>query len=606
MTDPWTTLAARRTGMGVMRLSTEPTRDAARARDTIAAGLDAGVVLLDTSDAYALEASERGHSERALREILAAREGPRPLVVTKGGLRRPKGRWVPDGRAKWLAEACADSCAALGVEAVDLYLLHAVDPKTKLQTSARALARLRDEGRARAVGLCNVTVGELEAVAKHGPWAAVEVELGLGNPRAIRSGVVEYAARHGLWLLAHRPFGGVKAAGRWPRHRALAPVAESLGVSAHAVGLAYLRSLGPHIVPLPGPTTPAHAAEAGSDLVLDASDLRHLDAAFEVHASLRTPRAKRRPKAPDAAHDVVLTMGIPGSGKSTYARTLQAQGYLRLNRDELGGTLRGIRKRFEAALEDGVAKVVLDNTYVERALRDEILEVAWRHGRDVRCVWAEVPPEVAQVRAILRMLDHCGRLVDRSELAQVQKEAPNVVGPSVVQRFVERLEPPAEDEGFSAIEVLRSELRWPEAWIGSGVIVALDSGLRRSARGDRAPLTPEDVVIDEAAAEAVRALERPVAAIAWAPEVEAGQQTEAALQAVLERTQALLPFDVDFAVCRHGPGPQSCWCRLPMPGLGVELLRRNRWDPRRTRMLGRTPAEKSFARRLGLDFIVVE
>ena len=87
-----------------MRLSTERNRDEASAIAVLHAAFDAGITLLDTADAYCWDDTERGHNERLIARALAAWTGDRSLVrvATKGGLRRPGGRWEPDGRAKHL------------------------------------------------------------------------------------------------------------------------------------------------------------------------------------------------------------------------------------------------------------------------------------------------------------------------------------------------------------------------------------------------------------------------------------------------------------------------------------------------------------------------
>src|SRR5262245_64721442 len=151
-----------------MRLSTAADRDDARGRAVIEAALAAGVDLLDTADAYALDDGDVGHNERLI-------AGSPVTIVTKGGLTRPGGAWVPNGRARHLAAAARASRERLGVPAIDLYLLHAVDPKTALATSVRAVAKLRADGVAREIGLSNVNATQLEAALALASIAAVEV-----------------------------------------------------------------------------------------------------------------------------------------------------------------------------------------------------------------------------------------------------------------------------------------------------------------------------------------------------------------------------------------------------------------------------------------------
>ncbi|TMQ06333.1 MAG: aldo/keto reductase, partial [Deltaproteobacteria bacterium] len=167
MHRPWPaprsrTIGAMAIGLGCMRLSTERARDPERGRAVIAAAVDAGIELLDTADAYAWDDSEVGHNERLIAEVMTS-AGRRVEIVSKGGLVRPGGAWQSDGRARHLAEAARASRDRLGVDTIDLYLLHAVDPKVPLATSVRALARLRDDGVARQIGLSNVGLIQLEA-----------------------------------------------------------------------------------------------------------------------------------------------------------------------------------------------------------------------------------------------------------------------------------------------------------------------------------------------------------------------------------------------------------------------------------------------------------
>ena len=103
----------------------------------------------------------------------------------------------------------------------------------------------------------------------------------------------------------------------------------------------------------------------------------------------RSGTGGRRPAVQPATRpgEVVMVMGLPGSGKSTMAQQLVADGYLRLNRDEAGGTLRGLVPALDRALASGTSRVVLDNTYVTRASRAPVIQCAAARGVAVRCVW---------------------------------------------------------------------------------------------------------------------------------------------------------------------------------------------------------------------------
>jgi aryl-alcohol dehydrogenase-like predicted oxidoreductase len=242
-------------GLGCMRLSTVEPRDPVRAIAVIHTALDAGVTLLDTADAYCLDDGDTGHNERLIAHALKTWRGDvtRITVATKGGLVRPAGRWVPDGRAKHLYDACAASLRALDVPAIDLYQLHAVDSRVPIETSVRALAELQRSGLIRRIGLSNVTVSQIKAAQKLAEIASVQVSLSVLDEENLRNGVVEYCRDQAIQLIAYRPVGG-KRTGRLTKDPLLSEIAERRNVTPHEVALAWLLHLTPNIVPIPGAT----------------------------------------------------------------------------------------------------------------------------------------------------------------------------------------------------------------------------------------------------------------------------------------------------------------------------------------------------------------
>ena len=108
------------------------------------------------------------------------------------------------------ARTCERSLKALGVERIDLYQLHAPDPRTPFATSVRALAALKDEGLVERVGLCNVNVGQIEEARRIAEISAVQVELSVWHDENLLNGVVHYCITHGIQLIAYRPLGGAR------------------------------------------------------------------------------------------------------------------------------------------------------------------------------------------------------------------------------------------------------------------------------------------------------------------------------------------------------------------------------------------------------------
>jgi aryl-alcohol dehydrogenase-like predicted oxidoreductase/predicted kinase len=562
-----------------MRLSTDGSRDEALALDTIAAAAGAGVTVFDTARAYGLGPDELGHNERLLaRGLRRCGAAQRARIVTKGGMTRAGGGWVPDGRAKAILADCEASLEALDGLPIDLYLLHAPDPRTPWRTSVRALARLLDECLVRRVGVANVNRRQLDEALELADVAAVQVALGPFDDRALRGGVVERCAEAGVALIAHSPLGGPRRARSLARKEALAEVAGVHAASPAQVALAWLLELSPGIVAIPGARRPetARAAARAAGLALDDGDRRVL--ARALGGPVSTPR---RPAAATGA-EVVLVMGIPGAGKSRVAEDYVARGFLRLNRDERGGTLRELAAALEEALASGAERVVLDNTYLSRAARSHVLEAAGRHGAATTCVWLDTPLAQAQVNLVERLLDRFGSLPAHEQLRDAAKREAGLLAPTSQMRAVRELEPPSAGEGFAAVEHVPFA-RAPRRG-RAGVFVA-------AAALDRPGW--EDVLAQgEQAA--------PHLVFDWRPDAEPDR-----LEPVVARLSAEISGPVAAALCPHPGGPPVCWCRPPLPGLPLVFARAQGVDPARSVFIGTGPAHRTLAAALGARYVSV-
>ncbi|MFT7625831.1 MAG: aryl-alcohol dehydrogenase-like predicted oxidoreductase, partial [Myxococcota bacterium] len=385
--------------------------------DVIHAALDAGIRSLDTADAYG-PGGQIGHNERLVARALASWTGDAPIrVITKGGLTRPRAQWVPNGKAKHLAAACRASLESLGRSQHDLYLLHAPDPKVPLATSVRALAKLKKQGLATAVGLSNVNLTQLREAEQLTDIAAVQVELSVAAQAPLYSGLVAYCREQGIEVIAHSPLGGPGRSRGLPKRGPLLALARQLGVTAHQLALAWLLDLDAGVTPIPGATrveTAGLAAAAPNGLPQTVR--QELDQAF---GGGRRMRESTWPAQRD--DDVILVMGIQGAGKSGYVTELTEQGYERLNRDERGGTLAGLLPPLEAGLAEGRRRWTLDNTYPTRAQRGQVIDAARAHGAGVRCVWMDTPLHQAQFNAVFRLIERYGELPDPDSLSQLSK-----------------------------------------------------------------------------------------------------------------------------------------------------------------------------------------
>ena len=563
-----------------MRLSTDEDRDEDVALATIAAAVGAGITVFDTARSYGHGPDELGHNERLLaRGLREADSEARTRIVTKGGMARAGDAWVPDGRAKAIRADCEASLAALDGLPIDLYLVHAPDPRTPWPTSVRALARLVDDGLVRRVGVANVSRHQLDEALELAPIAAVQVALSVNDDRALRGGIVERCDELGIAVIAHSPLGGTRRAGRLDRHEVLAEVAGAHGAAPAEVALAWLLGLSPAIVPIPGARRPetARSAAAAARLALDDAERETLARAF---GGIRPGGRSRAPTTREG--EVVLVMGIPGSGKSLVAEKYVARGYVRLNRDERGGSLRELAEALDEELSSGSARVVLDNTYLTRAARSHVLEAAARHGVSARCIWLDTPLAQAQVNLVERLLARFGSLPAPEELRETARAEPGVLAPTSQMRALRELEPPAADEGFASVE------RVPFA--------------RGPSRGAAGVFVAAPVLREEGWKQALAPgnREAPHLIYDWNPGGKAD-----ALGALATALAAEVSGPVEGVVCPHPAGPPICWCRPPLPGLPLAFARTHDVDPTRSTLIGNAPAHRTLATTLGARYVAV-
>jgi predicted kinase len=486
-------------------------------------------------------------------------------VVTKGGMARPGGAWVPDGRARAIRSDCEASLTALGGIPIDLYLVHLPDPRVPWRTSVRALAKLVDEGLVAHVGVANVNRSQLDEALELAPIAAVQMALSVFDEGAVRGGVLERCEDAGITLIAHSPLGGPRRARGVTRRPELVELAREHDASPAEAALAWVLSRSPQVVAIPGARRPETVRSAVRA------------ARMELH---RPPSTGARPRG-RAGAEVVLVMGIPGAGKSRIASQYAERGYVRLNRDERGGSLRDLADELDSQLGSGAPHVVLDNTYLTRAARSYVVDAAGRHGAAVRCLWLDTPLADAQVNLVQRLLDRFGALPTPEELRARARSEQGLLLPTSQMRAARELEPPVVEEGFA--EVVRTPfVREPSSRSAAGVFVAAAA---LSAPGWDAGIASADP-------------HAPHLVFDWR---EDGSVAD--LDPLVAQLSPAVSEPVAAALCPHSGGPPACWCRPPLPGLPLAFAREHGIDPAASFVVGCRPAHRTLAAALGARYV---
>ena len=256
-------LTVYRLGYGAMRLTGPgiwgPPADKQEALAVLRHALDLGVNLLDTADSYG-----PGVSESLIAEALYPY--PKDLAIaTKGGLLRTgPNQWPQDGRPQHLREALEGSLRRLRLDRIDIYQFHRPDPKVPFEDSVGALAKMREEGKIRHIGLSNVTTDQLARAQKIVPIVTVQNHYNLANRESEQMTVAEseqmidLCARQGIGFIPWSPlsFGELARYGG-----ALDQVARRHNAQPGQVALAWLLKRSSTMLPIPGTSRVKHLDE---------------------------------------------------------------------------------------------------------------------------------------------------------------------------------------------------------------------------------------------------------------------------------------------------------------------------------------------------------
>src|SRR5215217_1142420 len=259
-------------GLGGMPMSLSSRPPEEQSLRTIQAALDAGVNFIDTADAYSANADDFGHNERLIAKALRGHRDE-VIVATKGGhTRTADGGWEKDGRPEYLKRACEASLKALRTDRIDLYQYHRPDPNVPYAEAIGALKELQDEGKIRWVGISNGDTEQIEEARSIVEVVSVQNQLSLEYPFPLEKGEVELCERHGIAFLPWSPLGGIpKAAQAAGAHDAVNEAARAHGVSAQQVALAWLLSLSPVMIPIPGASRPESIEDSVKAVELELS-----------------------------------------------------------------------------------------------------------------------------------------------------------------------------------------------------------------------------------------------------------------------------------------------------------------------------------------------
>ena len=434
----------------------------------------------------------------------------------------------------------------------------------------------------RAWALANVNRRQLDEALELAPIAAVQVALSPFDDRALRGGVVERCAERGH--RGDRALAARRAAPRRPprpppgarRGRRGARRDSGRGRARLAARPVARRSSRSRARGGRRPRAPPPARRARLELT---DDRAALDARVRRRARPAAARPRRRRRTSSSS------WASPAPARAASRRSYVARGYVRLNRDERGGSLRELADALDEALVVG-RPADRPRQHLPHARGAEPRDRGGgRHGvaRAVRLARHAARPGAGQPRrAAARAL----RLApDPEELRELARREPGVLAPTSQMRALRELEPPSADEGFAARRAACRSCARRAATGRAGVFVA--------AAALRAPGW-------EDALERARSAARRT----WS---STGARTASATRSPppSPASRPRSPGRSRARCARTPAGPPICWCRPPLPGLPLAFARAHGVDPARSILIGTGPAHRTLAAALGARYVQV-
>lgn len=301
--------------------------------------------------------------------------------------------------------------------------------------------------------------------------------------------------------------------------------------------------------------------------------------------------------------ELIITVGLPASGKTTEVNGYVSKGYFHLSRDIEGGDIPGLMKVLEHKISEGVEKIIMDNTSVTNDLRKDAIEIGKRNGFYVKCLYFTTSIEECMVNSVSRMIQRYGKVLHNDELKK--HKDPNMFPIAVLYSMKKRFETPSLSEGFDEI-VKVPFVRKDRNYTNKAILFDYDGTLRKTKSGNIYPTNPEDIEILPGRKEKLAQLMKEgyiLLGVSNQSGVAKGHLTHDMATKCFEKTNELLGADIDFNFCPHTVPPIVCYCRKPGVGMGIEFIEKYKLDVSQCIVVGDMTTDETFAKRCGFKYI---
>jgi aryl-alcohol dehydrogenase-like predicted oxidoreductase len=245
-------LTVNRLGFGAMRITGagiwgQP-RDRDEAKAVLRRAIQLGVNFIDTADSYGPKVSE---------ELIAETLHPYPddlVIATKGGLERTgPGQWPVNGRPEHLIEACEASLRRLKLDQIPLYQFHRPDPAVPLEDSISALVTLKEQGKIRHIGLCNVTEDQVRRAQRLTPIVSIQNRFNVADRRS--ESLIDLCEQEQMVFLPWAPIQDLDS------NSIVQQIAQRYDMTPRQIVLGWLLARSPSILPIPGTASVSHLGD---------------------------------------------------------------------------------------------------------------------------------------------------------------------------------------------------------------------------------------------------------------------------------------------------------------------------------------------------------
>lgn len=311
--------------------------------------------------------------------------------------------------------------------------------------------------------------------------------------------------------------------------------------------------------------------------------------------------------------EIVLVLGCNAAGKTSHAQKYINDGYVRINRDEIGGRLLDIHKHADQAIQDGADRLVLDNTFRDPASRQGIIEVAKKHGYSIRAEWLDTDKYQSMGNAVLRMVRKYGKLLEADEIKAAKD--PNTFPVQAIYSFYADVSKggfvePSQKEGFDRVD--RIKFKWSfdtNIYKNSALILDFDDTVRHIVDPScktKFPTKKEHIGILPGRKEKLAKAKDEYDYLLGASNqsgIAKGDATREAIVECFDHTCDLVGVKIETMFCPHKVPPISCYCRKPNPGMLMYWIETKKLNPAKVLFVGDQTSDKNCAKNAGVNYM---